>query len=335
MGSANLAREKIARLLRILLGLRTLGTPDARRLAEFCEVSRRTIYRDLATLNEAGLVVTFDPERAGYVLHTSTRLDPPAMTIEEVEGLALLVLAGTAQAALGRREAARRALSRLADALPERDREHLGRLIDRVESVRDRTPDSSRNATWDLLLTALIESRRVRIETHDPSDPVGCLVTLLSPYRLVRDDHAWRILGRSSLHRDVRAFLIDEIRRASLTDEVFTVPTQAATCASPRKRQPTRVRILHRPLAPTSEAPTTPGSLVGCIRLRNGWFEIDFEIPSHPEAIDQLVGWVLAAAGRVEIVDPPLLRERVHQLAERVARTHALQAIETTTSVPG
>jgi predicted DNA-binding transcriptional regulator YafY len=340
MGSASLAREKLARLLRILLALRTRSAPDARQLAEFCEVSRRTIFRDLSTLADAGLAVGFDPERAGYVLRGEARLDLLPMTREEIEGLALLALSGTDASALGRREAGHRALAHLADALPDHDREHLGRLIDRIDTKDRPSPGAVPHAIeskpiWDVLLKALVESRKVRIDARDPLGSVGSLATLLSPYRLHRQGQAWHVLGRSSLHREVRSFSVEEITQAKLTDELFVVPAQVPRPSRRAERQPTRVRAVHRPLAPSAGPPDCPGTLVSCIRLRDGRLDLEIDVPSHPESIDRLVRWALAGAGRVEIVEPALLRERVHALADRVARAHALRSIDSTTSETG
>ena len=45
----------LARLLQIVTLLQTERCPNARMLAEACEVSRRTIYRDFSTIAAAGI----------------------------------------------------------------------------------------------------------------------------------------------------------------------------------------------------------------------------------------------------------------------------------------
>ena len=51
--------------------------PNARMLAERCEVSRRTIYRDLETLAAAGIPVHYRPDRQGYQLARGYSLAAP------------------------------------------------------------------------------------------------------------------------------------------------------------------------------------------------------------------------------------------------------------------
>ena len=65
--------------------------PNARMLAERCEVSRRTIYRDLETLAAAGIPVHYRPERQGYQLARGYSL--PLPSLDEKEALALLTMA--------------------------------------------------------------------------------------------------------------------------------------------------------------------------------------------------------------------------------------------------
>ena len=62
------SRFPLARLIQLIILLQTERCPNARRLAEICEVSRRTIYRDLAALAGAGIAVIYRSDRQGYQL---------------------------------------------------------------------------------------------------------------------------------------------------------------------------------------------------------------------------------------------------------------------------
>src|SRR5262245_29639521 len=84
-------RDQLARLFRLVMLLQTERFPNARELAERCEVSRRTVYRDLELLERAGLPVRYRQEREGYQLARGAFLPPSG--VGEAEALALLVLA--------------------------------------------------------------------------------------------------------------------------------------------------------------------------------------------------------------------------------------------------
>jgi predicted DNA-binding transcriptional regulator YafY len=84
------SRFPISRLLQLIVHLQTGRCPNARRLGELCEVSTRTIYRDLATLADAGFPVVYRPDRQGYRIDRGLFLQSPRL--EERELLALLLL---------------------------------------------------------------------------------------------------------------------------------------------------------------------------------------------------------------------------------------------------
>ena len=111
-------RLPLARLLQLLMILQSERFPNARRLAEACDVSRRTIYRDLAILEAAGIDVLYQPERQGYQLARNCWLQPTQL--EDNEALALLVLSrmGCVQAPFGLLRHARSGLAKVVQSLP-------------------------------------------------------------------------------------------------------------------------------------------------------------------------------------------------------------------------
>ncbi len=56
-----LRRGQLVRLLQIIVALQSGRRPNVRGLAALCEASRRTIFRDLDTVEEAGIPVESDP----------------------------------------------------------------------------------------------------------------------------------------------------------------------------------------------------------------------------------------------------------------------------------
>ncbi len=74
---ARIRRGQLARLLQIVLALQSDRRPNARQLGDWCEVSRRTIFRDLDLIEMAGLRVEYDSVRRGYRLRTAATFFPP------------------------------------------------------------------------------------------------------------------------------------------------------------------------------------------------------------------------------------------------------------------
>src|SRR5215510_9314181 len=110
------------RLLAIVLELQARGSRRAEDLAATFETSKRTIYRDIQALCEAGVPIVSTPGR-GYSLMQGYFLPPLSFTTEE----ATMLLLGSDFMAQNfdaqYREAARSAGRKIAGVLPEKLRD--------------------------------------------------------------------------------------------------------------------------------------------------------------------------------------------------------------------
>ncbi len=214
----------LSRLLHLVVLLQTERCPNARRLAEMCEVSRRTIYRDLATLADAGVRVVYRADRQGYELARSLFLQP--LRIEDREAAALLVLCGRWEAKddLGMSDLADRAIGKLIQSLPEASR---GRLLNAAEVIDRKVIRGKEPAVGprihEVIFEAISHRKQVRLwflET-DGTEPEA---TKFAIYRLARVDSCWCLVGRSSRHCQVITLPIGQIARAELTTDDSTIP---------------------------------------------------------------------------------------------------------------
>src|SRR3984885_6861410 len=113
------------RLFDIIQRLRTArGPTTAAALAEDLEVTQRTVYRDIATL-QARRVPIEGEAGVGYVLRRGFDLPPLMFTLDEIEAIAVgaRMLSRTGDAGL--QAAAESVLSKVTVAIPEGLRSHL------------------------------------------------------------------------------------------------------------------------------------------------------------------------------------------------------------------
>lgn len=217
-------RLPLARLLQLLLILQSERFPNARRLAEACEVSRRTIYRDLATLEAAGIEVLYQPERQGYQLARNCWLPPTQL--EENEALALLIMSRTdcAGVPLGLLRDAQNGLAKVVQSLPGELRHrmsHCGELL-----AGDPTPiaiTADRRSVHETIGRALSQRRRLLLWYRD-RDGGPTAATKFGLYRLAHHRTKWLLVGHSAADRRVRALEIAWIERLDLTDEPYSIP---------------------------------------------------------------------------------------------------------------
>ncbi|PEG51675.1 transcriptional regulator [Mycolicibacterium diernhoferi] len=188
---------------------------SAARLSEEFEVSKRTIERDIQSLQLAGVPIYADHGvSGGYSILREHSLPPLNLTVPE----SLAVLAG-----LGLLEtspygaAARRARAKVL-AISREDQ--LAPIDEALASMFVIDAQPSSEAAVALIPEAIAARRVVRLsytakdgETHTTRD--------VEAMGLLRGGAAWLFVGWCRLRQGIRGFQLDRIRQLEITDEVF------------------------------------------------------------------------------------------------------------------
>ena len=207
---------KIRRLLQILEYLQSGRKYHTGQLSEFLGVSKRTIFRDLKVLQDSGVQLLYDDVELGYWVPPTTFLPPTDLTINET--LALLVLGeklGQTGSGIPFQKAARDAALKLLSNLPDSIRGMLSDVSDHLQiALEPRHPLDKANEHYDRVLEAIESRQKIRLqyESLHEGKPIS---TLVSPYEMVFQKRSWYVVGRSSLHRDIRTFHVGRITASS------------------------------------------------------------------------------------------------------------------------
>lgn len=78
--------RRLSRLLKLMDVLQSGRVYNSQELADMCGVSRRTVFRDIAALQEAGLSVLQDESRRGYFLPNRKRVSSSKITAGDPAG---------------------------------------------------------------------------------------------------------------------------------------------------------------------------------------------------------------------------------------------------------
>lgn len=313
---------QLARLFRLVLMLQSERSPNARDLAERCEVSRRTIYRDLEMLAAAGIPVQYRQERQGYQLAKGFFLQPTSL--DESEALALLVLARQWKGGdgLGLVRHAWGGAVKLVEALPVEIRTRVLALAEpfRVETSPP-APSSERRAVHDAIIASLSQQRQLRVWYREAVTLID-QCTKFSLYRLLLHDRNWFMVGRSTLHRRVEVIGVPWVVHVLLTDDHYTIPPRFnleryLAQAWGVERNAVRYRVwlrFSRSLAPEVQSIVWHRSQRSVL-LSDGRLDLHFVV----DGIEEILRWVLGFGAHVEVLAPPELRRRLHEVAARVA----------------
>jgi proteasome accessory factor B len=327
-GLTSRVQSQLPRLLELIMAIQSDRFPNARALAERCEVSRRTIYRDLEILAAAGIPVHYRPDRQGYQLARGYSF--PLPSLDEKEALALLTMARQWKGGAGfdLLRHARDGAVKLIQALPTEVR---NRVLTQAEPIPEDWSSGSlpreRAIVYDALLDALAQRLQVRIWYRDVADPAEALeTTKLSLYRLVLARGIWSVIGRSTFHRQVCVFRIPWIERVKTTNDHYTIPPRfnlerflgmAWGMERGKDRHEVWLRFSSRVAPEIRETAWHRSQRVTELPDRRADLHLVID------GLDEILGWILGFGDQVEVLAPDELRQRVEVVATRVARNHA------------
>ena len=205
--------DRLFQIIQVLRRSRKPLTADA--IAAELETSKRTVYRDIATLigqrvpirGEAGM---------GYILEKGFDLPPLMLTPDEIEAAVLGAqwVAGHADAALAR--AAEDLMAKIADTVPERLRPFVLEPASRARPSWNREPDR-----MDMVRTRthIHEGKKIMLRYRDEQGrPSERMIWPISVGYLeaVRLPAAW-----CELRNDFRSFRTDRVVEATYLEERY------------------------------------------------------------------------------------------------------------------
>lgn len=213
--------SRAQRLLDLLQLLRQHRYPvSGATLAAALGISLRTLYRDIATLQQQGAQIDGEPGM-GYVLRPGFLLPPLMFSPEEIEALVLGSRWVVDRADSRLAVAARNALAKVAAVLPEELRRELdsaGLLVGPGEFI----------AAGDADLVAIRQAIRSehKLQIHYQDGQQGQSQRTVWPFALAFFDHVRVLVAWCELRQDFRHFRTDRIRHLEVSKERY-----------PRRRQ--------------------------------------------------------------------------------------------------
>ena len=318
---------RIYRLLDLMSVLQSGRAHNADQLADVCEVSRRTIFRDLKALRISGIPVEYDAARQGYFVVPGFFLPATNLTLDEALGLLVVCYEMGKREGLPFHTAARTAALKLQSNLPGKLREYVDELTGRIHVRLGQTnPLADGEPIYKQLLDSLAQSRAVRI-TYNSLTEWETIQTRLSPYRVFFSRRSWYVIGRSSLHRSVRIFNVGRIDRLTLLDDRYVVPPRFSLdrhlgnawhlIREPGRR--TRVRIRFEKMVAQNVAEVHWHKTQKTKWNKDG--TLDFRVTV--DGLNEISWWVLGYGDQAEVLEPPELRELLRQRIEAMRTRYA------------
>ena len=203
------------RLFRVVQYLRSRRLSTAAQLADWLEVSVRTVYRDIRDLEVSGVPIE-GAAGVGYRLRAGFDLPPIMFTRDEVEAL---VAGARIVEVWGGTELAghvRSAVAKITLALPERRRDEVEGT--RLFAAGFLVPPNTARSLGQVR-DAIAQRRKLSIEYEDSANRRS--ERTVCPLGLYFWGTTWCIAAWCETRNDFRNFRLDRIRGIRLSEETF------------------------------------------------------------------------------------------------------------------
>lgn len=308
--------NRIDRISAILIQLQSRRVVKAADIAERFNISLRTVYRDVKTLEEAGIPLIGEAG-VGYSIMDGYRL-PPVMFTKE-EATAFLTAEKFVETLTDRSTSAnyKSAMYKVRAILKNTEKDMLESMDNRIEVLRAvKIPETANTDHIQTLLNSIAQKKVLALNyfaqhsqehTKRYVEPVG--IFYMAGY--------WHLIAYCRLRKDYRDFRTDRIKNLTVTDEHYTEEHPELKDYIAQK---TREKVLEAVVIVVDKA-IHP-------HLENQKYYSGFisekvvgdcvEMTFLTESLEGFARWFMMYGERAEIITPDSLRDRVRELTEKL-----------------
>lgn len=306
--------NRFDRVTAILIQLQSKRVVKAQDLAERYEVSLRTIYRDIKSLEQAG-VPLYGEAGMGYSMADGYRLPPVMFTREEA--MAFLTAEKLTEQ-LTDRETAKNygtAMSKIRSVLRMQEKDYLEEVEEKIIVRRKFNPLSGKSEIKLLptILEAIAEKEVLAIRYfsfYQQEKTSRCI----EPMGIVFENNNWHLIAFCRLRKAYRNFRIDRIDSLRRTGEHFEDehPSFSGYLELMRQEQSLHKVVIHmdRDISRYVEQEKYYYGFVKETEA-DGVLEMTF----MSRSLEGFARWLMMFGPQAKVIHPEILKEKVRALA--------------------
>ena len=299
---------KIDRLIGILSILLQKDMVTAPELAEHFEVSRRTINRDIEALLKAGIPIqTLQGSGGGISIMKGYRMDRTLLTSKDMQ----MILAGL------------RSLDSVSGS------GYYGQLMEKIQTGSSELISGRDSVLIDLSswyktsLAPKISTIQDAIENRHILDfyyyaPSGESERSIEPYYVVFKWTSWYVYGWCLKRKDYRLFKLNRMDKVRETENGFTCRNASVPDLSSELVYPRNI-ILKALFDPDMKWRLVEEFGPDCYEVQKDGRLLLIRDYSD---IENLTMWMLTFGDKVEVLDPPELRDKLKNMAESMIKIY-------------
>jgi len=310
--------NRIDRISAILIQLQSRRVVKAQDIADRFDISLRTVYRDIKTLEEAGIPLIGEAG-VGYSIMDGYRLPPVMFTKEEATAFLTAEKFVEKLTDTSTTNHYQSAMFKVRAVLKSQEKDMLESMDGNIEVFKGhRGNDLANNDHIQTILNAIAGKNVLSIEyfahhsqevTRREIEPVG--IFFLESY--------WHLIAYCRLRNDYRDFRIDRIKQLKTTDNKFhtqhpTLKAYIAQTAKEKHLETVIIRVEQSVYPMLSQQKYYSGFVSE--REVDGMMEMTFLSSS----LEGFARWMMMFGDTAEIIAPDSLRERVIDIASALLK---------------
>ncbi|MDT2815244.1 helix-turn-helix transcriptional regulator [Vagococcus carniphilus] len=209
---------KIERMLTIIVMLLNRNRVTANELAEKFEVSVRTIYRDIETINLAGIpIISHSGNNGGFSIYENYKLNHQVLTINNLSSLLSVLKDINSTVDDIELESS---IEKLQNIVPDNKMDHL--KIQSEQIIIDLHPYGDSSAQKKLVKTlrqAITQTRLLTIDYRNYDNVVSN--RKIEPMSLIFKNYTWYLFAYCLLKDDFRLFRVSRIKDYHMEEQLF------------------------------------------------------------------------------------------------------------------
>jgi predicted DNA-binding transcriptional regulator YafY len=310
--------NRIDRVSAILIQLQSRRVVKASDIAERFNISLRTVYRDVKTLEEAGIPIIGEAG-VGYSIMDGYRLPPVMFTREEATAFLTAEKFIEKLTDASTTEHHKSAMYKIRAILKTSEKNLLEDIDGKIEVLKSHSQLRVDNKDHIQTLLNNIAQKKVLTIDYFANHSQEHTKRDIEPIGIFYKDSYWHLIAYCRLRKDYRDFRIDRISRVVPTDKIFDSkhPTLKAYIAQTAKEQELDMAVIRidKSIYAHLEYQKYYSGFVSEKKVGD-----QIEMTFLTISLEGFARWFLMFGDQAEIISPDSLKERVGELAAAIAQ---------------
>jgi predicted DNA-binding transcriptional regulator YafY len=310
--------NRIDRVSAILIQLQSRRVVKAADIAERFNISLRTVYRDVKTLEEAGIPIIGEAG-VGYSIMDGYRLPPVMFTREEATAFLTAEKFVEKMTDASTAEHHKSAMYKIRAILKSTEKNLLEDMDSGIEVLKSHSQLRVDNKDHIQPLLTSIAQKRILTLDYFASHSQEHTKRDVEPIGIFYKDSYWHLIAFCHLRNDYRDFRIDRINHVLVTDKTFNSkhPTLKAYIAQTAKEQELDMVVMRveKGIYQHLEYQKYYSGFVSEKTIGN-----QIEMTFLTASLEGFARWFMMFGDAAEIILPDSLKERVGNIAASISQ---------------